>query len=150
MRSPGAASDDPPQANPQNQKTPDLRQRFCGGAGNRTRVREGSPRPSFTCVVTVSPVTEFADSAATYLSLISIRLSRASSPDPAFVVTPFSYQDNLRVGRLYSFLGCESECVIVCSYKRPSIYVGQTRRHASGASRSTSKALRPQCAAGAA
>jgi len=56
---------------------------------------------------------------------------------------PFRYQDNLTVGQLCSFLGCESECVIVCSYKRPSIYVGQTRRHASGASRSTSKALRP-------
>jgi len=36
-----------------------------GGAGNRTRVREASDRPSFTCVVAVSPATEFADSAAT-------------------------------------------------------------------------------------
>ena len=42
---------------------------FGGGAGNRTPVREGSPQPSFTCVVVISLTTEFADSAATYLSL---------------------------------------------------------------------------------
>ena len=57
-----------------------------GGAGNRTRVREGSPRPSFTCVVAASPTTEFVDSATTYLSRISVKLSRASSLHPALVV----------------------------------------------------------------
>jgi len=29
------------------------------------------------------------------------------------VLTPFRYQDNLTVGRLYGFLGRESDCIIV-------------------------------------
>lgn len=70
--------------------------------------------------------------------------TKSNSPHPAFVVTPFHYQDNLMVGRLYRFLSCESDCVIVCRYIRPGIYVGQTRRHASCTSHSTSKALRPR------
>ncbi len=41
----------------------------CGGAGNRTRVREASTASSFTCVVAVSPATESTDSAVTYSSL---------------------------------------------------------------------------------
>jgi hypothetical protein len=36
-----------------------------GGAGNRTRVREASKRPSFTCVVGLNLPTGFVDSAAT-------------------------------------------------------------------------------------
>ena len=36
-----------------------------GGAGNRTRVREASNQPSFTCVVATSLATGFANSAAT-------------------------------------------------------------------------------------
>jgi len=36
-----------------------------GGAGTRTRVREASDQPSFTCVVAMSLATGFADSAAT-------------------------------------------------------------------------------------
>jgi len=43
--------------------------KYGGGAGNRTLVREASNATSFTCVVAVSPATELADSAATYLSL---------------------------------------------------------------------------------
>jgi len=57
-----------------------------GGAGNRTRVRRASNSPSSTCVVTVSPVTGSADSAATYPSLVSVTVSRAPSRDPALVV----------------------------------------------------------------
>ncbi len=59
---------------------------YCGGAGNRTRVRKASSSPSFTCVAAVSPAAEFADSAATYPSRISAALSRASSRCPALVV----------------------------------------------------------------
>lgn len=84
-------------------EAPGVRHRgLSGGAGNRTRVREGSPQPSFTCVATVSPVAEFADSAATYLSRISTRLSRAPSPNPVLVMMPFPYQDNLRVGQSFT------------------------------------------------
>jgi hypothetical protein len=44
---------------------PEIIDEFCGGAGNRTRVREASKRPSFTCVVGLNLPTGFADSAAT-------------------------------------------------------------------------------------
>jgi integrase len=57
-----------------------------GGAGNRTRVRKASSSPSFTCVAAISPAAEFADSAATYPSQISVALSRAPSRNPALVV----------------------------------------------------------------
>ena len=29
---------------------------------------------------------------------------------------PAGYQDDLSVGQLYSFLGCESECIVVRTY----------------------------------
>jgi hypothetical protein len=45
-------------------------------------------------------------------------------------MTPFRYQDNLAVGRLYSFLGCESECVVVRNYDGPFSKVGQAPPHA--------------------
>src|SRR5690606_30287730 len=87
-----------------------------GGAGNRTRVREGSPQPSFTCVVATSLATEFTDSAVPYLSLISIRLSRAPSPDPAFVVDTLPLPRQSRGRAVDHSLCCESDgCVIVCN-----------------------------------
>jgi hypothetical protein len=39
--------------------------KYCGGAGNRTRVRKASVQLSFTCVANVSPLAEFVDSATT-------------------------------------------------------------------------------------
>ena len=32
------------------------------------------------------------------------------------MLTPFRYQDDLTVRRLHSFLGCESECIVVRTY----------------------------------
>jgi len=43
----------------------DSRDLVSGAAGNRTRVREASGLPSFTCVVALTQATGFADSAAT-------------------------------------------------------------------------------------
>ena len=47
---------------------------------------------------------------------------------PAFVLTPFRYQDNLTVRRLYSFLGCESDCVIVGSCWFPEVFASSLGR----------------------
>jgi hypothetical protein len=44
---------------------PEIVDKFSGGAGNRTRVREASKRPSFTCVVGLNLPTGFVDSATT-------------------------------------------------------------------------------------
>ncbi len=95
--------------------------KLSGGAGNRTPVREGSPLPSFTCVVVTSLTTEFADSAATYLSLISIRLSRAPSPDPVFVVDTLPLPRQSYGWAVVRSLCCESDgCVVVCNYNVPA------------------------------
>lgn len=53
------------------------------------------------------------DSATTYPPLILLTLSEALLREPALVLTPFRYQDNLTVGRLYGFLRRESDCVVV-------------------------------------
>ena len=44
---------------------PEIIDEFGGGAGNRTRVREASNQPSFTCVAALNLAAGFADSAAT-------------------------------------------------------------------------------------
>ena len=84
-----------------------------GGAGNRTRVREASKLPSFTCVV---------DKPHRHGSLIRRRPSfsrisplppRNPGQWPVLVMTFPGYQDNLTLQRLHWFLRSESECVIV-------------------------------------
>jgi hypothetical protein len=51
------------------------------------------------------------------------RFSRSRRPehrrDPALVMTPFRYQNYLSVGRLYCFLGSESDCIVVCNWYGP-------------------------------
>jgi hypothetical protein len=53
----------------------------------------------------------------------SSRFSRPCHPehwrDPALVMTPFRYQNYLSVGRLYCFLGSESDCIVVCNWYGP-------------------------------
>jgi len=53
----------------------------------------------------------------------SSRFSRPCHPehwrDPALVLTPFRYQNYLSVGRLYCFLGSESDCIVVCNWYGP-------------------------------
>ncbi len=74
--------------------------RSSGGAGNRTRVREASRSPSFTCVVAVSPATGFPDSAETYLSLFLDHAIESTLARSSPVVTPYGYQDDLSGRRL--------------------------------------------------
>src|SRR5262245_4249579 len=114
-----------------------------GGAGNRTRVRRASCSPSFTCVAVMTPSAGFADSAATYPSLISTTLSRAPSRGPALWSTPAGYQDDLSLGRLYGFLGRESERVVVRTYDVPLGRRSRSRQHADEPFVPTSKPIAP-------
>jgi hypothetical protein len=103
----------------QKTKTPTVVGVFCGGAGNRTRVREASNQLSFTCVVGLPNRRGSADSAAGLAPEFSQSRRPVHRRDPALVMTPFRYQNYLTVGRLYCFLGSESDCIVVCNWYGP-------------------------------
>ena len=109
----------PDRALAQKTKTPTVVGVFCGGAGNRTRVREASSQLSFTCVVGLPNRRGPANSVVEPSS----RFSRPRRPehrrDPALVMTPFRYQNYLSVGRLHCSLGSESDCIVVCNWYGP-------------------------------
>ena len=56
---------------------------------------------------------------------------------------PAGYQDDLSVGQLYSFLGCESECIVVRTYDVPLGRRSRSRQHADTPSVPTSKPIAP-------
>jgi hypothetical protein len=123
-----------------------IRRLTSGDAGNRTRVREKSGTSSFTCVAALTQAAGFLDSARTCLHLISIALSGAYSHDPAFVLAPFRYQDNLTVGRpglkRPGGLRCRSQLLYV------PFLSGREPLHANALSFPTSKPIVPMSAVG--
>lgn len=114
-----------------------------GGAGNRTRVREALNGPSFTCVVAVSPATELADSAATYLPLVSLALSGAPSREPALVANTLRIPGRSLLRMAQRFLGRESECIVVRTYTSRLMRRSRSRQHASTLSVPASKPIAP-------
>lgn len=104
-----------------------------GAAGNRTPVREASGLPSFTCVVVLTQTTGSADSAATYLPLISTVLSGAPSHVQALVVSTRRVPGRSPHWMFQRLLGRQSDCVVVRNYDVPldeAVQAPPTRRQA--------------------